>query len=537
MERVLQIYSGVSRAITGEAQVNQSSCIEPLRSRYVVKKMRWKHLCMKEIQRSGSSISFEYPVFLIVEGTEPEQKEPEEFHCLFKISQNVNEYNAVANTLLWNGLRRSDKRELCNLFWSKPLKAYASLWKMPFQRVNHFPGSSAIANKSKMALHINAKTKELGEEVFSIIPETFLLPSNHEKAVSAMEADPSALWIWKPSSGSCGKGISILSHGSALPDQAKGPSVLSRYIPNPLLINGYKFDLRLYVVVTSFDPLRIYLHDDGLVRFSTKPYSNSTDSLNDLKVHLTNYSVNKQTGLFQGVFGTDGDGEEGIECNQGSKWSVQGLFDYLSKEMGVDVGVLQHNINDLIVKSLIAVENSIIKASALANCPRYSCFELYGFDVLIDQELNTWLLEVNMLPSLSSSSQLDKAVKTCLMADLFSLVRIPAVDPFRWTHSPDYCTLVQCPTTSEQRQSDLEQLKKQTILDKQYLLRNRDDQLLLMELSEEFQARKHFNRIFPVTSQSQQSKYSELFTEKRYYNILQDKFLQLDAEDQKALIH
>ena len=46
-------------------------------------------------------------------------------------------------------------------------------------------------------------------------------------------------------------------------------SVTSRYLAKPFLINGSKFDLRIYVYVTSYDPLRIYVFEDGLVRFAT----------------------------------------------------------------------------------------------------------------------------------------------------------------------------------------------------------------------------------------------------------------------------
>ena len=56
---------------------------------------------------------------------------------------------------------------------------------------------------------------------------------------------------------------------------------------------GFKFDLRLYVAVTSFDPLRIYLYKEGLGRFASEPYLKGGASLDNLCVHLTNYKINK----------------------------------------------------------------------------------------------------------------------------------------------------------------------------------------------------------------------------------------------------
>lgn len=68
-------------------------------------------------------------------------------------------------------------------------------------------------------------------------------------------------------------------------------AVVQRYVQNPLLIGGYKFDLRLYVCVPSFHPLTIYLYREGLVRFATDKFSLS--DLNNPFAHLTNTSLNK----------------------------------------------------------------------------------------------------------------------------------------------------------------------------------------------------------------------------------------------------
>jgi hypothetical protein len=52
-------------------------------------------------------------------------------------------------------------------------------------------------------------------------------------------------------------------------------SVVSEYIDNPMLIDGFKFDLRIYVALTSINPLRIYIYEDGLVRFATVKYNSN----------------------------------------------------------------------------------------------------------------------------------------------------------------------------------------------------------------------------------------------------------------------
>jgi len=100
------------------------------------------------------------------------------------------------------------------------------------------------------------------------------------------------MYIMKPNASSCGRGIKVV--GCRQEVKRKTGYVVSQYVANPLLVDGYKFDMRIYVLVTSFDPLKIYMFKEGLARFATQKYSTSQKSVDKTYVHLTNYSVNKK---------------------------------------------------------------------------------------------------------------------------------------------------------------------------------------------------------------------------------------------------
>lgn len=64
----------------------------------------------------------------------------------------------------------------------------------------------------------------------------------------------------------------------------------------PYLIDGIKFDLRLYVLLNGISPLRLYLFKDGLARFATVPYEEpSSKNIDNTFMHLTNYAINKES--------------------------------------------------------------------------------------------------------------------------------------------------------------------------------------------------------------------------------------------------
>ena len=100
----------------------------------------------------------------------------------------------------------------------------------------------------------------------------------------------------KPAAAACGRGIKMIAKDTKV--RNKKDFLVSQYVDNPHLINNLKYDLRVYVAVTSYDPLRIYLFQDGLVRFATHEYTCKHKDIRKRFIHLTNFSVNKHSKNF-----------------------------------------------------------------------------------------------------------------------------------------------------------------------------------------------------------------------------------------------
>lgn len=150
--------------------------------------------------------------------------------------------------------------------------------------------------------------KELHKsESFDFLPETFVLPDQYGDFVQRFNqykkkiqtdstfTQKKNLWIVKPSNMSRGRGIYVIDDITEV--QLEENSIVSKYIENPLLINDHKTDLRIYVCITSYEPLRIYIYKEGLARFASEKYS-LRDAKTNLFSHLTNYSINKKNTNF-----------------------------------------------------------------------------------------------------------------------------------------------------------------------------------------------------------------------------------------------
>lgn len=317
-----------------------------------------------------------------------------------------------------------------NLMWTgSHLKPYVLRTLTDIQKVNHFPRSYELTRKDRLYKNINRMQQTYGFKTFHVLPQTFILPAEYQEFCSSYSKDRGP-WIVKPVASSRGRGVYLINSPNQI--SLEENILVSRYISNPLLIDDFKFDVRLYVLVTSYDPLVVYLYEEGLARFATVRYDQGAKNIKNQFMHLTNYSVNKKSGDY--VSCDDPEVED-----YGNKWSMSAMLRYLKQE-GKDTTALMASVEDLIIKTIISAELAIATACKAFVPHRGVCFELYGFDVLIDSTLKPWLLEVNLSPSLACDAPLDLKIKASMISDMFTLVGFVCQDPGQRSSRTSYYT-------------------------------------------------------------------------------------------------
>ena len=296
-----------------------------------------------------------------------------------------------------------------------------------YQRVNHFPGTWCIGRKDNLlrslrrARKYSFKSGRKPQNAFDFHPTTYILPEQYKEWTRATERDRSTTYIMKPKNSSNARRIKVIKPSKRKYIPRTKSCILQKYIEDPYLLKKKKFDIRLYVLVLSYDPLVIYLYNDGLVRFCSKSFTmNNTSRF----THCCNVSVNKKDNSYVAP-------ESNTFSEGHDKWPLRCLWEILSKREGKEVvEQLQQTIKDILVKTIIASEPEVVgKLKGIVKDSR-KCFELFGFDVLIDNKLKPWILECNISPSLMSPSTLDYKCKSILLADTLHLVGL--VVDFTW---------------------------------------------------------------------------------------------------------
>ncbi|NXL30201.1 TTLL4 polyglutamylase, partial [Glaucidium brasilianum] len=433
--------------------------------------------------------------------------------------------NIVKQTVGRSHFRVSKKSNDWLGCWGHHMKSPSFRAIREHQKLNHFPGSFQIGRKDRLWRNLLKMQARCGKKEFNFFPQSFILPQDIKLLRKAWEEGAShQKWIVKPPASARGIGIQVIHKWSQLPKRR--PLLVQRYLQKPYLIGGKKFDLRIYVYVTCYDPLRVYLFKDGLVRFASCKYSSSMKSLSNKFVHLTNYSVNKKNTEYKS-------NSDETAC-QGHKWALKALWSYLTQK-GVNSEAIWEKIKDIVIKTIIASEpyvNSLVKMYVRRP---YCCHELFGFDIMLDENLKPWILEVNISPSLHSNSPLDVSIKGQMIRDLLNLAGfvLPSPDSVAsrpQTRSGSTCSLGSALKEKPKPPSEhfmAERVKKayyltQKIPDQDFYssvldILTPDDVRILVETEDEYSRRGQFERVFPTHISM---RYLRFFEQPRYFNIL-----------------
>ncbi|KAM9804686.1 tubulin monoglutamylase TTLL4 [Neosynchiropus ocellatus] len=438
--------------------------------------------------------------------------------------------NIVKNTITRSHFKPTKKEHNWLGYWGNHIKSVAFKAIGVHQKLNHFPGTFQIGRKDKLWRNLSKMQHRYGKKEFNFFPRTFVLPQDIKLLRKAWEDGSSRQkWIIKPPASARGIGIQVIHKWSQMP--RKRPLLVQKYLHKPYLISGNKFDLRIYVYVTSYNPLQIYIFNDGLVRFASCKYSASIKTLSNRFMHLTNYSVNKKNSEYQS-------NSDDKAC-QGHKWALKALWQYLGSR-GVDTTRIWEKIKDIVIKTVIASEPHVHSMMKMHVRSQYCCHELFGFDIMLDEKLKPWILEVNISPSLHSSSQLDVAIKGQMIKDLLNLAgfRIPEKEDVvaPCTSSASSSTSSLCSVSRDKTKPEVsadEKVKQAVYLTQRYAdqdflstmldVLTPGDVRVLAESEDELSRRGQFERIFPSQSSS---RYLRFFDVPRYYNILLDQWEQ-----------
>ncbi|PFH38709.1 hypothetical protein BESB_010510 [Besnoitia besnoiti] len=295
----------------------------------------------------------------------------------------------------------------------------------PYQKINHFVGTNAISRKNYLARNL-LRMKAYYPKEYKFFPHTWSLPADLADFRCQFTGSRRKTFIIKPDASSQGRGIFLTRNIEDIDPTEH--LVAQRYLHRPFLIDGLKFDLRIYVLLAGCNPLRLFVHQDGLVRFATSPYAKPTGkNLHDKTMHLTNYAINKSSSNFK-------PNRDPYNPSKGHKRSLFHVLDQLKRE-GHDVDALCKEIDECLCKTIIAIQPSLAhiygscKGEDLSNS---MCFEVLGIDIMIDHKLTPWLIEVNHSPSFSTDSELDTIVKFKVIRDALVLLGLSSENRRRY---------------------------------------------------------------------------------------------------------
>ena len=310
------------------------------------------------------------------------------------------------------------------------------------QIANHIPGRATINRKDYLAESVveYAKKYESRPHCFNydqFFPKTWVL--RHEDQCKdffeknfngpeyeKLKAERTIVYIRKIGAGTHqGQGVQPVNQteeqilrdtykNGELCGQVNKSTIVQTYIYNPLLLDGYKFDFRVYMVIASTNPMAVYYHD-GFLRVSLHPYDVTSE---DKSIHLTNtalssniFDIAKKEGTYKGLT------ED--ELRKLQMWNFEKLQAWVvEKNMTTDQNWLDNYLRPSFKKAMI----HLVRMTQGPFLIRSQVYELFGVDFMLDSNLNLWFIECNSGPVLAGSTEEKGIFVNKMLKDQFEIV-------------------------------------------------------------------------------------------------------------------
>ncbi|NXF30436.1 TTL10 polyglycylase, partial [Nyctibius bracteatus] len=237
------------------------------------------------------------------------------------------------------------------------------------------------------------------EEFF---PESFRLDLKNDRNAFFELCKEEQIWICKPSCSNQGRGIYLLKNpadvntlqaqfhstekhllSKKVPYKAPRARIVQRYIHQPLLLEGKKFDVRSYLLIACTAPYVVFFAQ-GYVRLTCVNYDGQSD---DLTVHLTNQYVQKKNPLYS-------------QLKDETVWRMEHFNSYVNEKFGNTNGLPKDWVLTVFTKRMQRIMSQCFLAAKHKLHRKLGYFDLIGCDFLIDENFKVWLLEMNANPAL-----------------------------------------------------------------------------------------------------------------------------------------
>lgn len=249
--------------------------------------------------------------------------------------------------------------------------------------VSHLAGARSLDDKGQMHRLLWAARAGAPSHRIDFVPRTFEMPFGRAAFQAAAVEEPDTIWIAKESALNSGRGNRVLSDPRHAP--LEPGYIVQEYVSNPDLLDGYKYTVRTYVLISSLDPLVAHLYRDGFVKRTTQPYTRDRARLTDPFVHLTNPDIQRHA--------------------PGAPVPVLTLSRY-SRTIA-DFEDRWTQIRHVASTTVLAAREALLREQRRRQW--YRGFAIVGLDLLFDDRHKAWLIECNLPPSLKVEARGDTA--------------------------------------------------------------------------------------------------------------------------------